>query len=75
MKTVKSANDLIKGKEYSRDCIEILVYSGKSKFYEGKHIFQKQNYKTDTKTDENILISGTPIYLDEQQIKKLFFYD
>ena len=43
MKTVKSANDLIKGKEYSRDCIEILVYSGKSKFYEGKH---NKNIKT-----------------------------
>lgn len=75
MKTVKSANELIKGKEYSRDCIEILIYEGKSKFFDGKYRFIKLNYETDPKTDEDILASQTPIYLDEQQIKKLFFYD
>ena len=78
MKTVKDGNDLVVGKEYSDDGIRILIYVGQSKFFvdeKHKYRFHQQNYKFDLNTCEDVLISVTPIYFDEQQIRKLKYYD
>lgn len=72
MKTVQSDKDLIIGNEYSDDGIRILIYCGK---YGINYKFNQQNWKFSKTRNRDILISVTPVYLDEQQIKKLFFYD